>query len=205
VNTGVVSQILLPGWSAAFPRRGVVPIDVAALMTLLGTTDRDDARQWFRDGRNSSAMITLRLCKALGGVLAPRDQPGFDFSIDGLRWESRNLTERGLSFEQQKHHGAGRSGSTHYEWTARLDALTGGFVVADITQFPSVPYWCLPTTAVRRWQCKKLCYRTARTLINLWAWDDDRSEPVRRPGEDETQSGQRGTSAAADRNLDGNL
>ena len=141
---------LLLGQAQAAEPNGVIAWDLAALQRVLGISS-DETREYFTDGRRVSFLLERRLAReVLQGRLAPSEGDPYDVTdAHGGRWEVRSLTDRGVYFCPSHMVGAGR----HFDergFLAKLDGIEG-YLVSDIEQFPTVPYWVVRTATVRRW------------------------------------------------------
>ena len=115
---------------------GVMPEDIRAFMT---------------DGRRASFIIERRLKWAHEGwTLAPSEGSGFDLrSPTNELWEVRSLTRGGVYFTPSAQVGSGRK-FEEQGFLAKLDGVAG-FILSDLTKFPSIPVIVIPVCFVRKW------------------------------------------------------
>ena len=109
--------------------------------------------------------------EVLGGQLASSEGAGFDvLDRGGGKWEVRSLTKGGIYFCPSYMVGSGR----RFELQGFLSKLADieGYIVSDITAFPSIPYWKVPVDQVREWWDRgqlgtstKISRDTARALL----------------------------------------
>ena len=111
----------------------------------------EDTRKYFTDGRRVSFLIERRAVEVMpGSQLAPSEGSGFDLiDADGGNWEVRSLTKGGIYFCPSYMVGSGR----RFEELGFLDKLENikGYFVTDITLFPEMPYWIIPSDIVKQW------------------------------------------------------
>lgn len=128
--------------------------------------------EYFKDGRRISFVLERRLCSEhFRGTLAVSEGAGYDLlDAEGNCWEVRSLTRGGVYFTPSAMVGSGR----RFEELGFREKLrnVAGFVVTDITLFPKVPFWKIPSEQVVRWFDEgqlglnaRLSYRKARELI----------------------------------------
>lgn len=111
-----------------------------------------DVRAYFTDGRRVSLLIERRVMReVLHGTLAPHEGTPYDVvDAHGGQWDVRAISAHGVYFSPSSMVGSGRRfGEAGF--LAKLDALGGGYVLADIERFPEVPYWKIPAAQVRAW------------------------------------------------------
>lgn len=105
--------------------------------------------EYFRDGRRVSFVIERRLAELLGGVLANSENSGYDIKDKKNRkWEVRSLTKK-IYFCPSYMIGSGRS-FTEEGFISKLKEIHG-YIVADVFQFPTVPYWMLEKDQILTW------------------------------------------------------
>jgi len=111
----------------------------------------EDTRKYFTDGRRVSFLIERRAVGTMpGSRLAPSEGSGFDLiDVDGGNWEVRSLTKRGIYFCPSYMVGSGRR-FDEFGFLSKLDNIEGYFVT-DITRFPEMPYWIIPSEIVKQW------------------------------------------------------
>lgn len=113
--------------------------------------NRDDVRAYFTDGRRVSFILERRLMReVLGGHLAGSEGDDHDLvDREGRRWEVRSVSARGMYFCPSYMVGSGRRFDCP-GFLRKLDAIHG-YVISDITGFPSVPYWFVESNRVQQW------------------------------------------------------
>ena len=85
-----------------------------------------------------------------GGSLAPSEGAGWDVQdAEGNKWEVRSISKRGIYFCPSYMVGSGRT-FNEPGFLQKLDDISG-YAVSDISQFPRIPVWVVPVTAVRAW------------------------------------------------------
>ena len=121
-----------------------------AISTALGIQVHE-VREYFRDGRRVSFLIERRLAhKELGGKLAPSEGAAYDIMDgQGRKWECRSLSRNGVYFCPSYMVGSGRS-FDRAGFLSKLESISG-YIIADIDNFPRVPYWIVPREKVQEW------------------------------------------------------
>jgi len=68
---------------------------------------------------------------------------------EGDKWEVRSLTKDGVYFCPSYMVGSGRD----FDEVGFLTKLNNikGYVIADITKFPNIPFWIIPKSKVMSW------------------------------------------------------
>lgn len=115
---------------------GVAPADIEEFMT---------------DGRRASFIIERRLKWAHEGwQLAPTEGAGYDLQApDGGLWEVRSITRGGVYFNPSAQVGSGRS-FAEAGFLAKCGQIAG-YILSDITKFPTIPVFVVPVENVTRW------------------------------------------------------
>lgn len=115
----------------------------------------DDIRAFMTDGRRASFIIERRLVWSHPGwQLATSEGAGYDLSDpDGGRWEVRSITRRGVYFNPSAQVGIGRC-FEEIGFFAKLSSIQG-FILADITLFPTVCVYLVPVANVQRWYAER--------------------------------------------------
>lgn len=110
-----------------------------------------DVQLYFTDGRRISFLLERRIAfEVLGGTLAPSEGAGWDVQdAEGNKWEVRSISKRGIYFCPSYMVGSGRT-FNEPGFLQKLDDISG-YAVSDISQFPRIPVWVVPVTAVRAW------------------------------------------------------
>ena len=85
-----------------------------------------------------------------GSRLAPSEGSGFDL-IDskGGHWEVRSLTKGGIYFCPSYMVGSGRK-FEEFGFIEKLNDIEG-YIVTDISKFPTMPYWIISHETVSEW------------------------------------------------------
>jgi len=116
----------------------------------------EDVKLYFKDGRRASFIIERLLNhEVFHGRLPPNE--GTDYDIidnEGNKWEVKSLTKDGIYFCPSYMVGSGRS-FDEKGFLRKLNDIKG-YVVADITKFPNIPFWIVPKNKVLSWWKKKL-------------------------------------------------
>ena len=130
--------------------RFTIQFDAAKLAEAFGVTIAD-IHEYLTDGRRASFIIERRLKWANPGwELAPSEGAGYDLKApDGGLWEVRSITGGGVYFNPSAQVGSGR----RFEEAGFLTKLDGveGFILSDITLFPTVQVFKVPVDYVKRW------------------------------------------------------
>lgn len=121
--------------------------------------------EYFKDGRTASFIIERRLAKELDFHLAPTNAQ-FDLTDeDGGKWEVRCLTKRGVYFMPSNQVGSGRF-FDEAAFHQKLETIAG-YIVADITEFPVVPFDFIQSHQVADLKRPRLTWRKYyETIIN---------------------------------------
>ncbi len=132
------------------PSDGLLQWNLTNLKDALKISEKD-VQAYFTDGRRVSFILERRLAyEVLAGTLAPSEGAGFDLTDgQGRKWEVRSISKGGIYFCPSYMVGSGRS-FDEGGFLKKLDEIHG-YVVSDITKFPSVPYWLIEGTKVRKW------------------------------------------------------
>ena len=131
-------------------RTGILEWNIQAIADALRLTP-GEVQEYFTDGRRVSFVLERRLAReVVGGTLAPSEGAGFDLlDADGGKWEVRSISKGGIYFCPSYMVGSGRSFEKD-GFLRKMDEILG-YVVSDITLFPSIPYWIIPVDHVRDW------------------------------------------------------
>ncbi len=129
---------------------GYFKFDLAEISKALRITD-DDTKKYFTDGRRVSFLIERRAVESMpGSRLAPNEGSGFDLiDTNGGYWEVRSLTKGGIYFCPSYMVGSGRK-FDEFGFLEKLDNVEG-YIVTDISEFPTMPYWIIRYELVKRW------------------------------------------------------
>ena len=129
---------------------GYFKFDLAEISKALRITD-DDTKKYFTDGRRVSFLIERRAVESMpGSRLAPNEGSGFDLiDANGGYWEVRSLTRGGIYFCPSYMVGSGRK-FDEFGFLEKLDNVEG-YIVTDISEFPTMPYWIIRYELVKRW------------------------------------------------------
>jgi hypothetical protein len=135
--------------------RLTIQFDDQKLAEAFGVTV-DDIHEYLTDGRRVSFIIERRLKWAHPGwELAPSEGAGYDLRApDGGLWEVRSITQGGVYFNPSAQVGSGRR-FEEAGFLTKLDAVAG-FILSDITLFPSIKVFKISVDHVKRWcrQCE---------------------------------------------------
>ncbi len=108
-------------------------------------------REYFTDGRRVSFILERRIAtEVLSATLAKSEGAGYDLvDSSGAKWEVRSISDGGVYFCPSYMVGSGRS----FDEPGFLDKLKEikGYILADITAFPDVPFWIVRSEAVIKW------------------------------------------------------
>lgn len=132
----------------------VIDFDCGKLADAFGIQP-DDVAEFMTDGRRASFIIERRLkWSHPGWELAPSEGAGYDLKApDGGLWEVRSITRGGVYFNPSAQVGSGRS-FEEGGFRAKCAAIEG-YILSDITQFPSIPVYVVPVANVLRWYDEK--------------------------------------------------
>ena len=133
----------------------------------------EDVREYCTDGRRFSFIVERRIARdILHGSLAPSEGASFDVvDPQGRKWEVRSITKSGVYFCPSYMVGSSRS----FEERGSLQKLDEieGYVLADLTCFPGIPFWYVTAATVLRWwnegrlgTTTKISQRRALALIH---------------------------------------
>ena len=111
----------------------------------------EDVFEFMTDGRRASFIIERRLkWSHPGWELAPSEGAGYDLKDpDGGLWEVRSITRGGVYFNPSAQVGKGRF-FEEVGFRAKCAAIRG-YILSDITRFPSIPVYVVPVANVLRW------------------------------------------------------
>ena len=110
----------------------------------------DEVRRYGRDGRRTSFLMEIIICKEMKGTMAPNENYPFDFEDNQQKkLEVRCLTIRGVNFRPSKNTGSGRA----YDKKTFEDKLKllEGYFVADIRNFPKVATFKIFSNKIEEW------------------------------------------------------
>ena len=127
-------------------------LDAIASALVVG---REDALRYFTDGRRVSFIVERRLAvEVIHGTLALSEGAGYDvLDPEGGKWEVRCITRGGVYFCPSYMVGAGRS-FAEAGFLLKLDDVKG-YILADVSLFPDVPFWIIPVATVRQWYANR--------------------------------------------------
>jgi hypothetical protein len=122
--------------------------DIAALAAALHISE-EDVERYFKDGRRISFILERRFRDSHSGwSLAPSEGSAYDLADPtGEKWEMRSISS-GTYFCPSYMVGSGRS-FQEAGFLTKLDAI-GGYICADITLFPDVPVFAVPSDLIRK-------------------------------------------------------
>lgn len=106
-------------------------------------------RSYFTDGRRSGFLVENRIINQNKTLTAASKNATYDARDKKDMWEIRTLTARGVSFVPSIDIGGGRS-FNKIRFEQKLQDVAG-FIVCDISTFPDVPYWSIPSRIIIRW------------------------------------------------------
>ena len=113
--------------------------------------NESEVKEYFTDGRRVSFLLERRLAhEILHGNLAKSEGEDFDVSDnEGNRWEVRSISKDGVYFCPSYMVGSGRN----FEEKGFLKKLNNikGYILADIANFPDIPFWMVSSEEVRQW------------------------------------------------------
>ena len=129
---------------------GYFKFDLAEISKALRIKD-EDTKKYFTDGRRVSFLIERRAVESMpGSRLAPSEGSGFDLiDANGGYWEVRSLTKGGIYFCPSYMVGSGRK-FDEFGFLEKLDDVEG-YIVTDISEFPTMPYWIIKYELIKRW------------------------------------------------------
>ncbi|HET6525751.1 hypothetical protein [Sphingopyxis sp.] len=144
-----------------------IEFDCAQLAQAFGVQP-EDVHEFMTDGRRASFIIERRLKWAHEGWdLAPTEGAGYDLRApDGGLWEVRSITRGGVYFNPSAQVGKGR----YFEEAGFLAKLQNirGYILSDITLFPSVPIYVVPVANVERWYRAGILGKNAKVSRNTF-------------------------------------
>lgn len=112
---------------------------------------RGDILEYFSDGRRASFIVERRIEREVLRGRRPVSE-GAPYDVEdphGRKWEVRSITAGGVYFCPSKDVGSGRA--FHEDaFLSKANAIEG-YVLADITTFPTVPYWFVASKKVLEW------------------------------------------------------
>jgi hypothetical protein len=110
---------------------------------------REDVALYFRDGRRISFILERRFRDAhQGWRLAPSEGAGYDLVDEAGRcWEVRSVSKN-IYFCPSYMVGSGRRFEER-GFFEKLDSI-GGYLCSDITLFPDVPVFVVPSPLIRK-------------------------------------------------------
>ena len=129
---------------------GYFRFDLDKIAEALGISQHD-TKLYFTDGRRISFLIERRAVGIMpGSMLAPSEGSGFDLiDKNGGHWEVRSLTNGGIYFCPSYMVGSGRK-FDEFGFLEKLDDVEG-YIVTDISEFPTMPYWIIRYDLVKEW------------------------------------------------------
>ena len=110
-----------------------------------------DVKQYFTDGRKISFILERRIAyEFLKGTIAENEGKAYDIiAPNGDLWEVRSITKGGVYFCPSYMVGKGRK----FDLKGFLQKLKviKGYILADVLEFPNVPFWVIPKETVELW------------------------------------------------------
>ena len=133
--------------------RGTLRWDLGRLADVLRLSE-DETRDYFRDGRRSGFLVEKGILRDNPGLEAAPENMIYDVQNGDERWEVRTITDNGISFIPAVNRGGGRKfDETKFE--QKLQDVAG-FIVCDVSTFPDVAYWSIPSRVIARWHHKNI-------------------------------------------------
>jgi len=97
----------------------------------------------------------------LKGGRATSEGAGYDVEdTNGGRWEVRSITKAGIYFCPSYMVGSGRS-FNRAGFVGKLEKLKG-YIVADVTEFPVIPFWIIEKEIILKWWKQKKLGKTTK-------------------------------------------
>lgn len=122
--------------------------DLDELAASLKITE-EQVRTYFKDGRRSGFLVETRIVNE-NPALAPAPKNAVFDARDGEdMWEIRTITGNGVSFIPSVDRGGGRKFDP-VRFEQKLHDVAG-FIVCDVSKFPAVPYWSIPSRVIAKW------------------------------------------------------
>ena len=130
---------------------------------------KEDVLAYFRDGRRVSFVLERRIRDSFPGWhLAHSEGAGYDLLDDkGGKWEVRSVSKN-IYFCPSYMVGSGRR-FEEAGFLAKLDSIEG-YICSDITQFPDIPVFLVPTETLRKlYRDKMLGPNTSISRANFYS------------------------------------
>ena len=149
--------------------------------------DLEQTKNLFRDGRYSGHCAEYWIVNDNPGLEhAPRNATCDVYDETG-KWEIRTITKHGVRFTPSIDIGGGRE-INKVRLEQKLQDVQG-YILCDITTFPVVRYWSIPSRVIVRWHHRdimkrgRLGYKKAIRLIGEFHEQDQdgRHQPASRP------------------------
>jgi hypothetical protein len=109
----------------------------------------EDTLQWGLDGRRIAFSLERRIISEGLGATPTKTNTPWDAEDGDNKYEIRSVTRGGVYFCPNNQVGSGRRFSEK-EFLDKLNELSY-YCLADITQFPDVPFWVIPVEVVLNW------------------------------------------------------
>lgn len=124
--------------------------DVSEVASALKISKKD-VLTYFTDGRRVSFLLERRIAyEVFKGTVAASEGAGYDvLDQDNRKWEVRSISAKGVYFCPSYMVGSGRR-FNEQGFLEKLDQIAG-YVLSDISKFPTIPYWIVPTKIVSNW------------------------------------------------------
>ena len=114
----------------------------------------EETKAYFRDGRRSGFLVEKRIVKENSELRAAPKNMTHDVQNGDEKWEVRTITDNGISFIPAVNRGGGRRfDETKFE--QKLQDVAG-FIVCDVSTFPDVAYWSIPSRVIARWHHRNI-------------------------------------------------
>jgi hypothetical protein len=110
----------------------------------------EDVVEYFKDGRRMSFILERSIEREIGGSRPSSESESYDvLDSQGMKWEVRCVTKGGMYFSPSYMVGSGRE-FVEKGFLEKLNAVSG-YIVGDITGFPEVQCWRIPSQQVLTW------------------------------------------------------
>ena len=129
---------------------GILSWDIKEIAKALKISEKD-VKNYFTDGRRVSFILERRIAnEVLKGKLASNEGKGYDvLDSKGKKWEVRSISKDGVYFCPSYMVGSGRKFNEE-GFLRKLDEIDG-YILADIENFPDIPFWIISSSEVKQW------------------------------------------------------
>lgn len=115
--------------------------------------NENETKLYFRDGRRCAFLVERRIRDFMKGSLAPSEGSSYDLiDSNGNNWEVRSLTKGGIYFTNSRDIGSSRTFNED-GFYRKLNNIEG-YIVSDISHWPNVPVYKIPSNTVLDWYQK---------------------------------------------------